>query len=290
MSETFFAAYDALLARWPAGTAEQTVPTPYGPTRVHAYGPPDSPPLVLLHGGGATGTAWFSNAPALGARHRVYAVDILGDVGRSERAGLPLRTPQDLMTWLDAVLDGLGLPTAALCGHSYGGWVAAAYALHAPRRVRRLALLDPTQVFGGYRPGYLLRALPMLLRPTARRISAFLDWETAGTGVDEDFKRVYMLGATLRGRGRPVVGRTLDPAPLALPVLVLFAGRSRVHDAEATADRARRLLPRARVEVLPGLGHHALPTAGAAAVDTIVLEFLDGSARGVSSASANVPE
>ncbi|MFI0914819.1 alpha/beta fold hydrolase [Streptomyces abikoensis] len=290
MSETFFAAYDALLARWPAGTAEQTVPTPYGPTRVHAYGPPDSPPLVLLHGGGATGTAWFANAPALGARHRVYAVDILGDVGRSERAGLPLRTPQDLMTWLDAVLDGLGLTTAALCGHSYGGWVAAAYALHAPRRVQRLALLDPTQVFGGYRPGYLLRALPMLLRPTARRVGAFLDWESAGTGVDEDFKRLYVLGATLRGRGRPVVGHTLDPAPLAMPVLVLFAGRSRVHDAEATADRARRLLPRARVEVLPGLGHHALPTAGAAAVDTIVLEFLDGSACGVSSASADVPE
>ncbi|MFF4223519.1 alpha/beta fold hydrolase [Streptomyces sp. L500] len=290
MSEKFFAAYDALLARWPSGTAEQTVPTPYGPTQVHAYGPPDGPPLVLLHGGGATGTAWFANAPALGARHRVYAVDILGDVGRSERAGLPLRTPRDLMTWLDAVLDGLGLETAALCGHSYGGWVATAYALHAPRRVRRLALLDPTQVFGGYRPGYLLRALPTLLRPTARRVGAFLDWETAGTGVDEDFKRLYVLGATLRGRGRPVVGRTLDPAPLAMPVMVLFAGRSRVHDAEAAADRVRRLLPRARVEVLPGLGHHALPTAGAATVDTIVLEFLDGSARGVSSTRVNVPE
>ncbi|MEV5737731.1 alpha/beta fold hydrolase [Streptomyces sp. NPDC052292] len=274
MPDPYFAAYDALLARWPAGTAELTVPTAYGPTRVHAYGPVDSPPLVLLHGGGATGTAWFANAPALGARHRVYAVDILGDVGRSERAGLPLRTPEDLMAWLDAVLDGLELPAAALCGHSYGGWVAAAYALRAPLRVRRLALLDPTQVFGGYRPGYLPRALWMLLRPTERRVGAYLDWETAGTGVDEDFRRLYVLGAGLRGRGRPVVGRTLDPAPLAMPVLALFAGHSRVHDAATTAERARRLLPRARVQVLPGLGHHALPIAGAAAVDAIVLDFL----------------
>ncbi|WP_342775402.1 alpha/beta fold hydrolase [Streptomyces tateyamensis] len=274
MSEAFVAAYDALLARWPAGTAQLTVATPYGPTRVHAYGPPDGPPLVLLPGGGATGTAWFANAPALGARCRVYAVDILGDVGRSERAGRPLRTPHDLMAWLDAVLDGLELSAAALCGHSYGGWVAAAYALHAPRRVQRLALLDPTQVFGGYRPGYLLSVLPMLLRPTARRVGAYLDRESAGTGLDEDFKRLYVLGATQRGRGRPVVGRTLDPARLAMPVLVLFAGRSRVHDAEARASRARRLLPRARVEVVPGVGHHALPLAGAAVVDAKVLEFL----------------
>ncbi|MGW5370024.1 hypothetical protein ACWER6_33545 [Streptomyces sp. NPDC004009] len=114
----------------------------------------------------------------------------------------------------------------------------------------------------------------MLLRPTEQRVDAYLDRETAGTGVDEDFRRLYVLGAGLRGRGRPVVGRTLDPAPLAMPVLALFAGHSRVHDAGARADRARRLLPRARVQVLPGLGHHALPTAGAAAVDAIVLGFL----------------
>ncbi|MFF7240888.1 alpha/beta fold hydrolase [Streptomyces collinus] len=274
MSDTYFAAYDALLARWPSGTAELTVLTAYGPTRVHAYGPPDSPPLLLLHGGGATGTAWFANAPALGARYRVYAVDILGDVGRSERVGLPLRTPRDLTAWLDAVLDGLNLPAAALCGHSYGGWVAAAYALHAPHRVQRLALLDPTQVFGGYRPGYLLRALRMLLRPTERRVGAYLDWETADASVDEDFRRLYVLGATLRGRRRPVVGRTLDPSPLTMPVLALFAGHSRVHDAGTTAARARRLLPQARVHVLPGLGHHALPIAGAASVDALVLDFL----------------
>jgi len=62
--------------------------------------------------------------------------------------------------------------------------------------------------------------------------------------------------------------------PKTMPVLALFAGHSRVHDAETTADRARRLLPRARVQVLPGVGHHALPIAGAAAVDAIVLDFL----------------
>ncbi|MFJ5228451.1 alpha/beta fold hydrolase [Kitasatospora sp. NPDC088391] len=273
MPETFATAYDTLLARWPAGTTERTVPTPYGPTRVHAYGPPDGPPLLLLPGGGSTGAAWYANAPALGTRHRVHAVDLLGDVGRSTRAGRPLRTPQDLTAWLDAVLDGLDLPAAALCGHSYGAWIATAYALHAPRRVRRLALLDPTQVFGGHRPGYLLRVLPMLLRPTARRVGDYLHWESPAT--DPDLARLYVLGATRPDRDRPVVGRTLDPAPLTMPVLALFAGNSRVHDATRTAARARRLLPQARIEVLPGLGHHELPTAGAPSVNPLLLDFLD---------------
>ncbi|WP_371675045.1 alpha/beta fold hydrolase [Streptomyces sp. NBC_01276] len=91
-SQEFFAAYDALLARWPAGTTEIDVPTPYGTTRVHAYGPADATPLLLLHGGGSTGTVWFANARALGARHRVLAVDILGDAGRS--TARPHRDPR----------------------------------------------------------------------------------------------------------------------------------------------------------------------------------------------------
>ncbi|GAA2725441.1 MULTISPECIES: hypothetical protein [Streptomyces] len=55
-----------------------------------------------------------------------------------------------------------------------------------------------------------------------------------------------------------------------------------MHDAEATADRARRLLPRARIEVLPGLGHHTLPIADAATVDAIMLEFLGAPPVGMS--------
>ncbi|MFJ8043308.1 alpha/beta fold hydrolase [Kitasatospora sp. NPDC096147] len=274
MSERFSAAYDALLARWPAGTAELTVPTPYGPTRVHAYGPPDGEPLVLLHGGGATGTVWYANAPALGARHRLYAVDILGDAGRSLRAGRPLRDAADLADWLGTVLDGLGLPTAALCGHSYGAWLAVTFARRSPQRVTRLALLDPTQVFGGFRPGYLLRALPTLLRPTAARVRRYLAWETEGSTPDRGWSELYVLGAIDRPGGRPVTGRRADPGGLTVPALVLFAGRSRAHDAQALTVRARRRLPHAEVDMLPGLTHHAIPTAAPAELDRRLLVFL----------------
>ncbi|MFB0619500.1 alpha/beta fold hydrolase [Streptomyces sp. AGS-58] len=273
-SQEFFAAYDALVARWPAGTTEIDVPTPYGTTRIHAYGPADATPLVLLHGGGSTGAVWFANARALGTHHRVLAVDILGDAGRSIRQGRPLRTTADLMDWLDALLNGLGASRVHLLGHSYGAWIALTYALHAAHQVDRLVLLDPTQCFAGYRPAFLLRSLPVLVRPTVTRALAYLDRETAGTDTDPDWKRLYALAASGFADRKLVVGRRPDPTALSVPVLVLLAGRSRTHDAAKVAARARKAVPHARIETLANLTHFALPTAAHAETNRRITDFL----------------
>lgn len=273
-SQEFFAAYDALLARWPTGTAEIDVPTPYGTTRVHAYGPADATPVLLLHGGGSTGAVWFANAPALGTHHRVLAVDILGDAGHSIPGGRPLRTTTDLMAWLDALLDGLTVSRVHLLGHSYGGWIALTYALHAARRVDRLVLLDPTQCFAGFRPGFLLRSLPILLRPTQARARVYLDRETAGTDTDLGWKRLYALAVSGFANRKLVVGRRPDPTALSVPLLVLLAGRSDAHDAAKVAACARKAVPDARIEILAELTHFAMPTAMPAQTNHRITDFL----------------
>jgi pimeloyl-ACP methyl ester carboxylesterase len=269
----FDRAYDELRARWPASTEERDVATPYGRTRVHVHGPVDGSPLVLLPGGSATGLVWFANAPALGRRYRVHAVDLLGDAGRTERRGTPLKSADDLTAWLDALLDGLGLTRVHLCGHSYGAWLAVRYALRAPQRVDRLALVDPTQVFAGFRPGYLLRALPTLIRPGEARARAFLAWETAGTHPDETWQRLYALATTVPGR-KLVAGGRPRTAGLRVPVLVLLAEHSRTHHAAKVADRARRTLPRAEVALLPGATHHSLPLTAPQQLNDRLMDFL----------------
>ncbi|MFD7765322.1 alpha/beta fold hydrolase [Streptomyces sp. NPDC059787] len=269
----FDLAYDELRARWPESTEERDVATPYGRTRVHVYGPADGSPLVLLPGGSATGLVWFANAPALGGRYRVHAVDLLGDAGRTERRGTPLKNADDLTAWLDALLDGLGLDRTHLCGHSYGAWMAVGYALHAPQRVDRLALVDPTQVFAGFRPGYLLRALPTLIRPSRARTRAFLAWETADTHPDETWQRLYALATTVPGR-KLIAGTRPRAAGLRMPVLVLLAGRGRAHDAAKVADRARRTLPRGEVALLPGATHHSLPLTEPKELNDRLMDFL----------------
>jgi pimeloyl-ACP methyl ester carboxylesterase len=273
----FRAAYDEVLAEWPAGTRQNTVSTFFGTTHVNTCGPAGGPPLVLLPGGRATSVSWYANASDLSRTFRVHAVDLIGDPGRSvPDPRRPLRTAADLTAWLDAVLDGLGIGATTLAGHSYGGWIALHYALHAPDRVTRLALLDPTQCFAGYRAGYLLHALPMLLRPSARRIRAFLEWETDGVPLDAAWLRLQEATAGFP-TARPVTGPRPSAAALRslrTRVLLLVAASSRTHDPRHVAARAAELLSDVETAVLPDVSHHALPYTNPTVTNRRLLEFL----------------
>ncbi|WP_406517464.1 alpha/beta fold hydrolase [Streptomyces sp. NBC_00134] len=103
------------------------------------WGPPDAPPLVLLHALGEDATDWEAVVPALARRRRVYAPDLRGH-GRSDWPGdYSLELMQaDVLRFLDA----LGLGSVDLIGHSMGGIVAYLLAEDHPQRVRRLVLED----------------------------------------------------------------------------------------------------------------------------------------------------
>ncbi|MEV5980939.1 alpha/beta hydrolase [Streptomyces sp. NPDC052114] len=268
--DSFRAAYEEVLDQWPGPVDRADLPTPYGRTRVNSCGPTTASPLVLLPGGGATSTVWGACAAAgLADRYRMHGVDLMGDPGFSvPEPGRPLRSVDDLADWLDAVLDGIGPagPDAGpvlLGGHSYGAWIAAHYASRRPERVAGLVLLDPTRVFTGFRPGYVLRALPMLARPTPARIRSFLAWETGGAVLDAAWLRLQEERADFPAV-RPVGGPMPDPAPLReVPVRVLLAGRARCHDPGRVARTAAKVLPGARTEILPEVSHHAFPLAAA---------------------------
>ncbi|OIJ98013.1 alpha/beta fold hydrolase [Streptomyces colonosanans] len=275
----FHAAYDKVLAKWPADTEPNAVPTPFGTTCVNSCGPSDGPPLVLIPGGRTSSVSWYANAAVLSRAHRVHAIDLPGEPGRSVAdPRRSLRTVADLTSWLDAVLDGLGIDSTALAGYSYGGWIALHYALRAPARITRLALLDPTQCFTGFRAGYLLHALPMLLRPTARRIRAFLEWETGGAALDVEWLRLQEATA-----GFPMVRPVTGPRPstaalrsLHMPVLLLVAASSKAHDSRQVVAHAAELLPLMETAVLPDVSHHALPHTNPVATNRRLSEFLSG--------------
>ena len=115
----YMAAYEAMFTLWNVPYDSFRVKTRYGTTHINASGSGDWQPLVLLHGAGLSSTAWFANIAAWSLDHRVYAVDVIGDAGKS----IPDRLMErrlDYAEWLKDVFDGLNIQTGYLLGHSYG--------------------------------------------------------------------------------------------------------------------------------------------------------------------------
>jgi lipase len=109
------------------------------PLHVHTFGPADGRPVLALHGVTGHGARWRVLAEAL-PDVRLYAVDLRGH-GRSPWT--PPWTIEQHVADALGVLDALGLQSAAVAGHSYGGAIAVHLARTAPERVERLVLLDP---------------------------------------------------------------------------------------------------------------------------------------------------
>ncbi len=270
----FFGAFEEMLRdRWPDGTVTRDLTSAFGTTRVLVAGPAAAPPLVLFPAYQATSAVWGDLASALGQDRRIYAVDPIGDAGRSIAGARAIETPADQVEWIDGVLEGLELETTELGGHSYGAWIAMNYALQRPARVTRVVLLDPTMVFGPIVRRFITRALPALMRPTGARRESLIRWESRSGPVDPQWVRVTSLAAdafpnvpTVRTK----VPGGADRIGLDRPVLVVVAGASRVHPPAKVVTRARKTLQDGRVEVLPGASHYGLPISHAAEIADLI--------------------
>ena len=99
------------------------------------------PPLLLVHGGFASGFYWAPILPALARHHRVLVVDLPGH-GLADpfdyRSVDPLGHAR---TFLGDILDALDLRAVDIVANSLGGLVVRRLRAEWPERVTRLALV-----------------------------------------------------------------------------------------------------------------------------------------------------
>ncbi|XP_038886641.1 probable 1-acylglycerol-3-phosphate O-acyltransferase [Benincasa hispida] len=107
---------------------------------------PESPTLVMIHGYAASQGFFFRNFDALASRFRVIAVDQLG-WGGSSRPDFTCKSTEETEAWfIDSFEEwrkSKNISNFILLGHSFGGYVAAKYALKHPEHIKHLILVGP---------------------------------------------------------------------------------------------------------------------------------------------------
>lgn len=232
-------------------------------------GPRKAPPLLLIHGSGASGGSWSPMVPALAGHHHVIRVDLPG-CGQSPPAAS--YDVADQAGRVAALLDDLGLRQVATAGHSSGGYVATALAEQRPDLVGSLALISTGPSLDALLPQPLiLRVLlgpplgPLLwsmrsdawirggIRATTVRPVDIPDDLVAGVrGITYRAFRTVARRYTAYITERSVPER-LGALEFPVPVLVLFGAADPRWD--PSSARQYGTVPTARVELLPGVGH-----------------------------------
>jgi pimeloyl-ACP methyl ester carboxylesterase len=226
-------------------------------------------PLVLLHGGLNTIRNSFSKQiPVLAQNHRVIAIEQMAHGHTPDVPGREL-SYEGMASDTAALLSHLGILNADLVGWSDGGQVALCLAFTHPELVRRVVV-----------SGVGLGPTPEMLKLLADAASVATWWSPEARA---EYARVSPDGPehwsvyVEKGRAmwsRPTWGISeAELGNINLPVM-LVAGDRDVIRIEETA-RIFRLIPKAKLYILPGTSHATFQDRPEW-MNTMILDFLDG--------------
>jgi pimeloyl-ACP methyl ester carboxylesterase len=237
------------------------------------------PPIVFIHGLSGSWQNWLEQVPVFAREHRVITFDLPG-FGASEMPADKITVP-GYGRWVDALLDELDVPSAAIVGNSMGGFIGAEVAIQFPARVERLVLISAAGLT-------IENQVPAPLLTALRTLNAQLAFGTgwlasrSETLVRRPRSRELMFGIVAHRAGKlpgPLVAEQVRgsgkagfvPALEALtrypirdrlgeigcPTLIVW-GTNDILVPARDADEFERLIPDARKVVWPETGHVAM--------------------------------
>jgi len=244
------------------------------------------PPLLFLHGWGASSHFWWESIRELDGAFRCITLDWLG-YGASDHPGRPVGLDGHADA-LGTILQELSIEGATVVGHSMGGTIAA-MAAAAGASIGRLVLVAPMiRAADG-----LNRRSQRLLWPGMRHlvrpligIRPFARWVAANSTFELPIPEVFIEGAMAADRAilmddAVALGR-VDLTPL-LPTLrqptLLVTGRNDAVLRPGPLVEAQRLLPDAELVRFDRCGH-CPPLEVPARFAAVVARFAGGGGIG----------
>jgi pimeloyl-ACP methyl ester carboxylesterase len=251
-------------------------------------GPPDAPvnlyyedqgkgpPVLLLHGFGASTFTWRHVAPDLAETHRVIAVDLKG-FGQSDKPFDERYSVSDQAELLAQLIEDKDLRDLTIVGHSFGGGVALRLALDANARldgrISRLVLLDSIAYQQQIPVFFRLLDVPLVSQVGVRMVPPSVQTRVAlqiayhdDSKIDPEEVEIYAAPLkTAAGKhaivqsARQIVPPDIDTLPdrfktITLPTLILWCDHDRIVPLEI-GIKLRRTLPNSTLRLVEGCGH-----------------------------------
>ncbi len=252
------------------------------------------PPLLLLHGLGASSFSWRHNLTPLSQHFRVLTLDLPAH-GRTPATAVPDFRLETLTQAICQLLEEHNIRRTAVAGNSLGGSLALLLAREYPERISALMLLAP---------GAALKRAPFLFYPLrlpglGLLVAACLGPWILPPALKLIFYRPELITReVLEGYAvtfRPLANRLairrlaqqVDRWPLPKvenllrqipqPTLLLWGQEDRIlRVSQARWIKAR--LPQAEMQVLPAVGH-APQEEAPETVNKILIDFLSRSLK-----------
>ncbi len=248
------------------------------------------PPLLLVHGLGHSSTAWLRTIPTFAQTYRVVAPD-MPSFGRSDAPDVAYDPPY-FARFIQDFIAALDLGPVDAVGNSLGGLAIALAAIDKPAAFRSIVLVDPVGFTGPPAPPldgvYLAFTALWMSLPRTRPLiragyaagffdSATLDEATvdeievratsepARRAARKSLRAIFHFSKHLQQFHARLSGLT--------PRTLVVWGKNDLVLPSKDTDVVRRVLPRARIEVLDRCGHFP-HIEQPAALSKLVLDFL----------------
>lgn len=241
---------------------------PGGEMQVLEKGPPDAPPIVLLHCFACSIAWWQRMIPLLDRDHRVLALDLRGFGGSEKpRSGYSMA---DQAAFVAEALKRLGVHRATVVGHSLGGTVATALTEVPGDYVSRLVIVDqaPNESFSkglGFTAELstvpvigpaLWQVTPDFAVEEGLQVAFAPGYEVPERFVDEFNRMTYTSYDSDGEEGDYMSAEPLDRriARAGIPLLAIFGAEDQIYESQpALAAYAR--VAGARTALVSGAGH-----------------------------------
>jgi len=245
--------YENRIEQWPVPYETRYISTQYGKVFVIISGPEEAPPLFLLHASAMGSWSWLYNIEGLNKYYRTYAVDTIGDAGRSTLTDIE-KYPQDGKTLADLyieIMDTLGVQKACFMGASQGGFISTNLALYAPERVEKLVLCGPMGYTGTNLSVLRILFTTMFPLKTIQRSAtqwAFGNDPKVNNAVGEWFGLILEGVISRQARPKPFAIEQLQS--LEMPVLLLLGSRDGLVGNPENTRKLVQVIPDIQVETL----------------------------------------